>query len=149
MKRQQRFERIRAVEREYKIAVFASAALEERLRDDPNALYGWNLSPADLRGYKAQSEATYMVRLFSEFEAGLMDWWEFGRKRKTRPPAKDLIDGVAALQNVPDDDRDGVHAVRKYRNRCVHLRAEDAEPLSLAEARGFLCQFFSRLPIDW
>jgi hypothetical protein len=86
IKRQQRIERMRAVEREYLAARSAAELLEDRLRADPS----WGVS----RGWRARDgenlvaalEATFLVRLYAEFEAGLRDAWRRFYRKRSNPP---------------------------------------------------------------
>ena len=93
-------------------------------------------------------EGTYIVRLFAEFETGLRQFWE--TISKTHPKTKDLLDGLAARCKIGDDQRDHAHLVREYRNSLVHEREdEEVDMIPIAEARGYLCTFFSFLPREW
>ena len=92
-------------------------------------------------------EGTYLIRLFAEFETGLRLCSE--TRRSTNPPAKDLLDSIVALCDISEEHRDNAHAVREYRNSLVHEREEELPPISIAEARSYLCCFFSKLPNEW
>lgn len=149
IKRQQRIERIRNVEREYLAALSAVELLEDRLRADP----AWGVS----RGWRARDgenfmerlEATYFIRLYAEFEAGLREAWKKFYRKRTTPPMKDLLVAVAS-QRIPQDWLDEADDVRKYRNALVHEEGEEqVVAFSLPEARSRLCRYFSRLPEDW
>jgi hypothetical protein len=98
---------------------------------------------------RGRLEGTYIIRLFAEFETGLRLFWPTARG--TDPPARtrDLIDGVAATRRVPNGERLNAHAVREYRNFLVHERDEEVVPISIVEARGYLCRFFAFLPPTW
>src|SRR5262249_35993026 len=94
-------------------------------------------------------ESTYVIRLFAEFEAGLRLFWPTARGTDSPGRMRDLIDGVAATRRGPNAERKNPHAVREYRNALVHLREAEADPISIAEARGHVCRFFSFLPPTW
>lgn len=149
MKRQERLDRIRAVEREYLAAQAALGLLGDALRADPSFLRTAGLRPADARNLSENLEATYLVRMFAEFEAGLRDAWKNYFRRRSAVRTRDLLDRIAALRAVPTDYLDNPHAVRRYRNALVHEEAESAEPIPVARARSYLGSFFSRLPLDW
>ena len=61
----------------------------------------------------------------------------------------DLLQAFATRRRVSDDRLIDVNRVRTYRNSIVHDLSEPAAPVSLADARRFLCRFFSHLPEDW
>jgi hypothetical protein len=148
-RKQQRMERIRAVEREYLVATVAARGLDERFRADPSALVAERLEFADYRNFRDHLEATYLIRLFAEFEAGLREAWEFPFGRTTVPSVRDLIDSLHAQCSISQDWRDCVHDVRIYRNALVHEGSGDVPPIGLREACSWLCRFFSRLPHGW
>jgi hypothetical protein len=148
-RKQRRLERIRAIEREYLVASVAANALDERFRADPSALDAEELKFVDYRNFRDNLEATYLIRLFAEFEAGLREAWELAFRRTTIPSVRDLIDSVHAQRVLPDPWRDCVHQIRIYRNSLVHEGGEDADTIGLREACGDLCRFFSGLPHRW
>ena len=100
-RKQRRMERIRAVEREYLVALVAARGLDERLRADPSALVAERLEFADYRNFRDNLEATYLIRLFAEFEAGLREAWELAFRRTTGPSVRDLIDSLACPASPP------------------------------------------------
>lgn len=139
-------ERIKAVGRE-----FASA---RKAVDDLLAAMGRGtvklparVKVRDVRSMSENLEGTYVVRLFAAFEAGLRSYWT--TQRKTEPPAKNLIDAVAARRFVADETRNAVHSVRDYRNSLVHESDAAADPVELDLASGNLQEFFARLPFRW
>jgi hypothetical protein len=148
-RKQRRMERIRAVEREYLVALVAARGLDARFHADPSALVAERLEFADYRNFRDHLEATYLIRLFAEFEAGLREAWEVALHRTTVPSVRDLIDSLHARRLLPDVWRDCVHSIRIYRNSLVHEGGEDAEPIGLREACSDLCRFFSGLPHHW
>ena len=147
--KQRRMERIRAIEREDLVALVAAEDLGERLRADPSALDPEELEFADYRNFQEDLEATYLIRLFAEFEAGLREAWEVAFRRTTVPSVRDLIDSLNAQRLLPDLWRDCVHNIRVYRNALVHEGGDDAQPIGLREACSDLCRFFSGLPHHW
>jgi hypothetical protein len=149
MKRQQRLERLRSVEREYLAAALAVECLREATRADSGVLPQRGLRPRDADSFADNLEATYIIRLFAEFEAALRDVWASGYRRKSEPATRALIDSVATRCGVPQADLDDAHAVRTYRNILVHEGGEEAKPVAFADARSALGRFLARLPIDW
>ena len=148
-RKQRRLERIRAIEREFLIALLAADGLEERFRADPSLFNADRLQVVDHRNFRENLEATYLVRLFAEFEAGLREAWELAYHRSTVPSVRDLIDSLHAQCSIPDAWRARVHGIRVHRNTLVHQGGEDADPIGLREACSYLCRFFSGLPHRW
>jgi hypothetical protein len=149
MKRQERIERIRSVEREYLAAISAVQLLQNQLRADPSwgAARGWRAR--DGENLLAHLEATFLIRLYAEFEAGLREVWSKFYRRRTNPPMKDLLIALAS-QRIPQDWLDDADKVRLYRNAVVHEGSDEgAARLSVEVARSRLCRYFSRLPEDW
>ncbi len=138
--------RIKIIERRHAVAQLAISRLMETARKDPTVLTG-DMTFRDVVNAANDLEGTYLIRLFAEFETGIRLY--FDTRRDTTPPAKDLMDSVAALCNISANHRNNAHAVREYRNSLVHEREEDIVPLSIAEARSYLCCFFSYLPNEW
>lgn len=148
-KRVEWIDRIRAVEREFTAIHLGTARLLVDARSDPGILTGDALRPRDVEYAAARAEGTYIIRLFAEFETGLRSCWVAVRGNDPPSRARDLIDGIAALRQIPDTHRDGAHDVRVYRNVLVHEREETADILGIADARHQLCRFFSHLSLDW
>ncbi|HWE35723.1 MAG TPA: hypothetical protein VG406_04060 [Isosphaeraceae bacterium] len=148
-RRQWRLERLRAIEREYRVALAAAEGLDQLLRADPNALEGRGLKVKDRENYRTNLESTYLVRLFAEFEAALREAWGHAFGRATRPDMFDLIEAVAARCYIPENWKDSVHSVRPYRNALVHEGRDDAAAMPLIEARSHLGRFLSGLPHRW
>jgi hypothetical protein len=76
-KRQRWIERICDVEREYKAARFAMDLLAERLQANPAqpGAEDKEWTARDAKNTAENLEATYLIRLFAEFESGLRDLW--------------------------------------------------------------------------
>ena len=149
IQRQVRLERIRAVAREFLAAVAALRLLEKKLVADPSwgTAEGWERH--DVERLSRNLEATYLIRLFAEFEAGLRDYWERSMGRTTSPPMKHLMVSIAAHRTIPQDWLDDADDVRKERNKYVHLTWEEETDLRLSEATSRVCRFLSRLPLNW
>jgi hypothetical protein len=147
-RREERLDRIRRVEREYQVATVAMRGLGLQLRADPSALADDELRPRDFLACREHLEATYVIRLFAEFEAGLRQVWRV-LVRQTSPPAQILLDSVAARFFIPATWLAHAHRVRPYRNNLVHEGDEEIEKISLADARSQLCRYMSRLPTTW
>jgi hypothetical protein len=128
-KRQEWIERVKAVELEYLAVSEGLALLATAVRSGGRALAD-RLNPSHLQAARDNLEDTY-----------------FGRHSK--PKAEDLLNAVAALRAIAEDDRDNAHSVRRYRNGVVHEGGEVAESVSLRQAKSYLCLYFSRLPLTW
>lgn len=142
-------ERIKDVEREFRVAQLAARLLHARLVADPSALRPARLRRRDADRFEAQLEPTYLVRLYAEFEAGLREAWRRSFGRATFPKMEILIDRVAALRDIPPDLVRAVHQGRAFRNDIVHDVRDGVTPIPIDKARGCLCSYISRLPLDW
>lgn len=140
--------RIKGVEREYLSARLAADRLAAAVEADPASFLG-GLAVRDIRQMREQLEGTYLIRLYSEFEAGLRLFWPTARGTDPPTRTRDLLDGLAATCRIPHAVLVAAHAVRDYRNRLVHVREDAVEPIPLAEARKRLCIFFAFLPPEW
>jgi hypothetical protein len=94
-------------------------------------------------------EATYLIRIFAEFESAVRDFR--ATARATPPPVRtrDLLEGIGSRRNAARREIDAAHRVREYRNGLLHGRVEETSRVTVAEARQALCRFLSRLPLDW
>jgi hypothetical protein len=70
-RRDQRLNQICAVEREYEVIALATDTLNQRLAADSSWLTEHGLGRRDLEQAVRNLQATYIVRLFAEFETGL------------------------------------------------------------------------------
>lgn len=138
--------RIKAVEREYVVMRQAAAHFRQAALGDPTILKE-DVQPREISLASKNLEGTYIIRLFAEFETGARQYWS--TNWDTDPKAVDLLNGLAARCRIPDPQRDNVHLVRVYRNALVHEREDKPEVVPIAEARGYLCCFFSFLPPQW
>lgn len=139
-------ERIKAVERQHVAAQLATARLLDAGKRDPTILKG-GVTYRDVLDASHALEGTYIIRLFAEFETGLRLFWD--SVRDSNPRTRDLLEGIAAMRSIPEEQRDNAHLVREYRNSLVHEREEEGEAIPIATARGYLCRFFSYLPPKW
>ena len=85
--------RIRAIELDHSSTRLALDRLLHEARRDPTILTG-DLEPQDIVKASGRLEATYLIRLFAEFETGLRLYW--ATIRDTEPPTQHLLDGIAA-----------------------------------------------------
>jgi hypothetical protein len=148
-KRQQRIERILRVEREYLAARSAFELLSESIRSNPSFGKPWGWSASDAGGFEANLEATYIIRLYAEFETGLRDIWKNHYKKRRRTPMEHLLQ-LMAPQFVPPAWVDEVQEARVFRNSLVHEESDEAVvELSMKEVKHRVCRYFSYQPMDW
>lgn len=138
----ERIRRLLAVERECDAALVAIDLLTDRLRADPSFLLP-KLKARDAASLLDNAEATFLIRLFAEFEAGLRDVWYDVLHKSTRPNMEVLIDRIAARNGIAGPVLDRVHEVRLYRNALVHTGSGLMARIDLKDARGRLCRFLS------
>lgn len=140
-------DRIKAIEREYRVTRVAIDRLRVAAAADPTILH--QVAVRDVRQASERLEGTYLIRLFAEFEAGLRVFLRAVHKRRPPSRTQDLINSVASRQRIPNVEITRVHAVRDYRNALVHERDETTTSISVADARADLCRFFRYLPPTW
>ncbi len=148
MKREERIERLSNAWGEYLVASSATSLLEGLVRLDPShgSAAGWRVR--DLKSWRSNLEATFLIRMYAEFEAGLRDVWRGYYRQTTRPPMKDLLDAISTRRIIPESTVGRVNEVRLYRNHLIHEESEDFEIVPLDEARAALSRFLGRLPFD-
>ena len=148
-RRNEAFDRVRDVERQAEALSFAAARLLAAAGRNPALLKTNDFDERDLRTAAAELRRTYLIRLFSEFEGVLRDYWRNGVGRPTRPNIEVLIERVAARRGAESAVVAGVHAVRALRNDLVHAPAPPEKMPPIADARRRLCRFLARLPPRW
>jgi len=148
-KRQQRLERIRAVEREFLIARLALDYFKLQQRSQPELMHDTDLEIADLNRAVQRLEGRYFTSLFAEFEAGCRDVWENFLVQSTVPRMRDLIDGLGSRRSIPASDQQDAHDVREYRNSVIHERNDEVDAMPIRDATNRLCKFFRWMPLDW
>jgi hypothetical protein len=145
--------RIKAVEREYVAARYATDFLLKAAYQDPTIL---NRKPRirdirvrDIEESSGRLEGTYVIRLFAEFETILRAFWTASRGVDPPSRTRDLLDGIGAKRKVPHDTIHHAHEIRDFRNTLVHERDDAIEPVPIALARNYLCVFVNFLPLEW
>lgn len=104
--------------------------------------------PRDLVSAVEKVEGTYITRMFAEFETAIRSYWRT-IKPKTRTPVEVMLNRVADRLTIPAKVKDGVHAVREYRNHLIHERDHAVEPVAISDARHWLATYLARLPKQW
>lgn len=152
-RRQQWLERITAVAREYLAANTASELLRTELEGNPRFGSGRDWERRDGVAFSENLQATYIIRMYAVFEAGLRAYWRTHRNRDTRPSMEQLVRHAIPNQLFSQDCIDDADDVREYRNLLVHdideARAANPASFTMAEARRRLCSYFARLDPGW
>jgi hypothetical protein len=148
-RRQWHVDRITDAYQEFVAAEASVGLLEERLRVDPSFLTSQGIGNRRARALRDNLEATYLIRLFAAFEAGVRDAWENHWKKPTEPKMMDLINSVGGRRSVPNGLINRVHAVREYRNGLIHASGKHATAVEIRDCQEWLCAYFNRLPNDW
>ncbi len=138
--------RIKAVGREYVVMQHAADRFQEQAESDPTILRE-HIRLREIVNASVKLEATYIIRLFAEFETGASQFW--ATLRSTNPMTAGLLDGLASRCRIPTTQLENAHAVREYRNSLVREREETMEAVPISQARSSLCHFFSLLPPEW
>jgi len=146
-RREEAIESLRSVQREYEVGESALKALDELLRTQPDYLTSQNLQYQDLKRCQDRFQATYIIRLFAEFEANLRDYW--ATCRNTEPPMRDLLNSVATRCRIKTDWHTDAQKLREHRNDLVHHANIGANPQGIHEAAQVAAKFLSALPPEW
>lgn len=145
-------DRLKFVEREHRLVAAAIDQLHRAVLDGrvhpPDGT-----TRRDLVAAAESLEATYLVRLWAEFETALLSYYRFLRgEPRARINATDLVDTLAGVRRgraIADTVRVEVHEVREYRNSLVHERINPAPSVHIVEARRRLNTFLGKLPEQW
>ena len=106
-----------------------------------------NLKLFQVRQASTNLEATYIIRLFSTFEAVLREVLpQHSLNKVDKRSAYDLINRSASKWRIASSVRDEAHQVREFRNVFVHRNEVALPALSFAEALSRLNRFFAWLP---
>ncbi len=153
IKRQLRINRINAVLHEYLAGKTAADWLAAQIGPDPSYgdRHGW--PPKAGIDYLNNLEATYIIRIYAEFEAGLRDYELTFRKKDTSPKMYQLLNESIPTERFPQDTIDKADEVREYRNFLVHdienEPNEDIVPFTVQEAKKHLCAYTACLDPAW
>lgn len=141
------YDRIREAEGEYHAASLAVARLLIEAGKGQADMREKGLSHADIRRCQCNLEATYIVRVFAQFEATLRTFWRPPGKHAALPRTyiKHLMDKTATRTRMPHEVLQQAQQVRDCRNGLVHEEATGSQ-MTLAQCRSHLCRFLSHLP---
>jgi len=153
IKRQIRIQRMNRVLHEYLAAETAARWLARETDANPSFgdMHGW---PA--KGgidFVANLQATYIIRIYAEFEACLRDYWQTFRKRNTRPQMYQLVNDAIPTVMFPQDIIDMADQLREYRNFLVHDNVDNpteaVQAFSVQDAKKHLCAYTAFLDPAW
>ena len=149
----ERFDRLKAIEREFHVVWHAIERLRVAVADGRGDLPE-GTSGRDLDAARRQIEATFLIRLWAEFETAVRSYYGWlTNDPDPRIRAIDLINTVAASNQgraLSIAARAEVHEVREYRNSQVHDRDDPVPPVALSEARRRLNSYLgAKLPERW
>jgi hypothetical protein len=148
-----RIQRIADVASEHKAALAAETLLAEKLKADPNfgERLGWEQRHADR--FKDNLLATYLIRMYAEYEATVRDYWRTHLGQQSYPTMHDLVNHAIPNQRFPRDWIDDANGVRVYRNFLVHEvddePPEDMLTFTIEEAKKHLCAYVSCFDRNW
>jgi hypothetical protein len=150
MTKREAFDRMRRVRNELTSARFSLSHTLRIVNQDLGALQAAGrdgTSPSELARCLENLEINYILRLFSEFEAAVRDYW-VSQVRNTRPNMATLIDRVADRIGITVPVLQGAHDIRDFRNDIIHQnpRALRFDYSDCAKALGSYLGF---LPQSW
>ncbi|MBI4581243.1 MAG: hypothetical protein HY718_16190 [Planctomycetes bacterium] len=151
MNREEAFDRLKRVPREFDAARWSISRTLPQVVQDPTIFRTDTLTTGDLRDCQRNLEVTYLTRIFAEFETVLRDfYWSLMHPQQTRrrTSIEAVIDRIAARQYIPADVLDGAHAVREYRNDVIHDGLRTPR-LPLHDCKSRLAKYISYFPPVW
>ena len=152
--RQAFIDRVKGAERECYVVAAAVDHYGQAIQDG-DARLPRKTSPRDLVTAAEKVGATYMIRMWAEFETALRSYRRhITGDAEDRISTRNLIDWTAGVRQgraISEEVRDNVHLVREYRNFLVHER-DDLDPpdqVAIDVARRLLNTLLHCLPIKW
>lgn len=102
---------------------------------------------AQIQRTSANLEVTYIVRLFSTFEAILRDVLPLRSPgRQDKRSAYDLINRAVSKWHISAEICDEAHRIREFRNRIVHENKSVGAAIPFSDALASLNRFLAWLP---
>lgn len=150
MQRSNAFDMLRRVRGELDAGRFALTEVLRATRENLNFLQSAHksgVSESELRRCANNLETTFILRLFSEFEAILRDFWT-ATVRPTRPGMKPLMDSIAARRNIIAAHLTAAHSIRDFRNDIIHENLRDLR-FTFPDCARELGKYLSWLPDAW
>ena len=145
-------EHIMEVWGEYRSARVAVDRLKAAVASAPDLLKNDRVAREYLNRAHQNLEGTYIVRIFTAFEAALRS---YDRAKHNNPDretkAAALIDEIGGKRGrgISPRIRQGAHDVRRVRNYWAHEEDTLPVPMSVDEARARLQVYLSELPDEW
>ena len=90
-RREMRFDRFSSVVDEYNAARSAVELLREKVKADPNFGDGRGWRRRAAGDLEKNLDATFIIRLYAEFEAALRDYWTTHLRKSTQPKMEQLL----------------------------------------------------------
>jgi HAMP domain-containing protein len=106
------------------------------------------VTATEIQRCRKNLEITFVIRLFSEFEAILREYWRNGLSRPTEPPMFDLMESIARRQDMNASDLAAAHGIREYRNDIIHESLRDGR-FDFRTCLGDLSKYIRWLPGQW
>src|SRR5687768_12946169 len=107
--------RLKAIEREYTAVALAVARFLAEARRDPTIIQG-DADYRDIQRASSRVEATYLVRLFAEFESALRQFWSVTHRTRSPRSTESLLTRAGSHRRIPDEQIKNAHRVRVHRN---------------------------------
>lgn len=151
MKRSAAYDILRRVRDELEAARFALRYVLESRADSPTldaAATRQGITNDELARCARNLEVTFVLRLFSDFEAILRDYWRTGMGRRTEPEMRRLMDSIAARRVMNADDLRLAHHIREYRNDVIHERLRDPR-FDFPTCARAIGKYLFWLPEEW
>jgi hypothetical protein len=145
------FDMLRRVRAELGAGQFALSRVLVRWNDDSEIMMAakvGGVTETELRRCARNLEITYVLRLFSTFEAILRDYWLSGLSRRTEPEMRRLMNSIAARRGVNTEDLALAHQIREYRNDVIHEDLNDGR-FDFPQCLRGLSLFLRWLPVEW
>jgi hypothetical protein len=106
------------------------------------------VTDSELRRCAENLEITFVLRLFSEYEAVLRDFWKNGVGKRTRPDMQPLMESIGRRRRMNNDDLASAHEIREYRNEIIHENPRSPR-FHFSECSRALGKYLRWLPQDW
>ena len=150
MTKRQAFDRMRRVRDELASARFSLSHTLRVVNEDLGVLQAAGkdgTSPSELARCRDNLQVNYILRLFSEFEAAVRDYW-VSQVRNTRPNMSTLLDRVADRLDMTALVRVAAQDIRNFRNDIVHQNPR-ALTFDYSDCAKFLGNYLGFLPHTW
>jgi hypothetical protein len=150
MTKREAFDRMRRVRDELASARFSLSYTLRVVNEDLSALQAAGkdgTSPSELTRCRENLEINYILRLFSEFEAAVRDYW-VSRVRNTRPNMSTLMDRVADRCGITALVLVTAHDIRSFRNDIIHQNPR-ALTFDYSDCAKSLGNYLGFLPQKW